>query len=151
MKKLCWLLLCGLWLCACAPTVENPFVGDFACTVAFTLGETEYILGYARTGEREQIEITAPETLRGLTAVRDAAGVTVSHGEMSFAAGAGDMLFDFTALLRPRPLQAAAADGGYRCTTADYTLYTDGAGMPLRIESGRYAMRFITFEREGTQ
>lgn len=151
MKKLlAFLLLCPM-LFACAPALENPFVGDFSCTVVFSLGETEYTVLYEKATDRETMEIAAPETLRGLTACRTADGVTLSHGDMSFLSLAGDKLFDFASLLRPRPLQIEADGDGYRWTAADYTLYTDSAGLPLAIESGRYDLRLTTFERRDTE
>ena len=144
------LFLC-LPLAACAPKVENPFAGDFACEVVFTLGETDYRAEYARRGEAETFTLSAPETLCGLTATRAGETVELTVGGTTFAPLAGDKLFDFTAVLRPRPLACTAYGDGYRLTGEDYTLVTDSTGLPLMLTSGRYRMRFIRFERGDTE
>ena len=149
-RFLALLLLCPM-LAACAPALDNPFLGDFACEVAFSLEDVEYCLFYEKAAEKETLEIRAPETLCGLTACRTADGVMLTHGDLSFASLAGDRLFDFAALLRPRPLQIEADGDGYRWTAADYTLATDRAGTPRGIVSGRYDLRMITFERRDTE
>ncbi len=151
VKKLLLLLLLCLPLAACTPRVENPFVGDFTCEVAFTLGETGYCAEYTRRGETECFTLSAPETLLGLTAMRTGEGVTLTVGDVTFTPLAGDKLFDFTAVLRPMPLTCTADGDGYRLTGEDYTLVTDSTGLPLSLESGRYRMRFIRFERGDTE
>ena len=147
MRKLFGLLLLCPLLFACAPAVENPFIGDFSCTVSFSIGETAYLAEYARQGGWEKMILRAPETLCGLTAVREGTEITVTLGELTFTPLAGERLFDFTAVLRPRPLTCTAAEDGYRLHTEGYTLHTDSAGCPLSLESGRYSMHFIRFER----
>jgi len=151
VKKLCLLLVC-LVLAGCGTqAVSDPFADAFSCTVDCTLGEIGYTLAYTKTAKRETLHILAPETLCGLSAVREDGNVTVTHADLTFQALAGERLFDFAKCFAPRAYTVAREGDGYRLTADGYTLYTDTAGLPLRLTGGRYDLQFRTFEGDENQ
>ena len=146
MKKLV-LLFCCILLTACgARRVEDPFAGEFACTVDCALQGVEYTFSYAKEADGEQIAFLAPASLCGLTAMRRDGTVTLAVGGLAFSALAGDRLFAFAECFTPRRYTTVPEGDGYRLTADGYTVYTDQGGVPLRLVGGRYDLQFSTFE-----
>lgn len=143
LKKIVWLLLVCVLLCACAAGQEAPDLSatDFTAEIAFSLGGREYAARYTRGDGADTLVFTAPERLCGMQTVRDAAGaVTVTVGDLTYAASAADGMFAFTALFVPPDgvLRFVSETDGVRCFSGSdgadsYTMYTDVNGLPLRL------------------
>ena len=152
-------MLCVL-RCACGTAPDVPvFAGDFTADISFSLGGREYAASYTKASETETLVFHAPERLCGMTAVRarDRA-VTVTIGDLSYAASAAEGIFDFAKLLAPPDgvLRFAGEENGMRCFsgsdgTAAYTVYTDISGLPLRfcgtVGGREYDIQILQYER----
>ena len=141
------LLFCCILLTACgARRIDDPFAGDFVCTVGCTLQGVEYTFSYERDTDGEEIAFLAPASLCGLTARRQDGTVTLTVDALTFPALAGDRLFAFADCFTPRRYTTVSEGDGYRLTADGYTVYTDRSGVPLRLVGGRYDLQLSTFE-----
>lgn len=142
----CPLLCAALSLClsACAVASKTPQLPteDFTAAVEVTRGELTFCADYTRRGETETLRFTAPKTLCGLSAVRDADGCTLSVGTVTAALPSGGIFAPFALFDAPSGcLTESRADGGLTLYTGSrgedtYRIAVDDAGLPIRL-SGR--------------
>ena len=168
MKKVVLLSLFCLLLCACETVPAAPDLSgmDFAADVAFSLGGRDYAASYTKDTGTETLAFGAPESLCGMTAVRGTDGaITVTVGDLCYAAEAADGMFGFAALFAPPDgvlRFVSETDGVRRFSGSDgadsYTVYTDTEGLPLRLcgtvdgrEYDIQVLRFVRMERSDPQ
>ncbi len=133
--------------------------GDFTAEVVFTLGERAYAATYTRSGATKTVAFTAPDTLCGMRAAMGEDGtLTVTVGDLVYAAQAADGMLDFTKLwdLPAGTLRFAGEEGGVCCFTANgggnrRAVYTDQSGLPLRllgtVDGREYDLQILKYER----
>lgn len=115
---------------SCAKECKTFFDGDFEATVCYTRLGKEFSAVYTKSGGCEALEFLSPETLLGISAVKENGEVKINYDDLSFPSVSDGIFSPFMLLAELEAVKSE--ENTYICAENGITVLTN-EGSPKEV------------------